>query len=125
MGHLWSFSFFGCSPDASRLAWMIHLRAGAMFSLPATHGVLSPWSTATLGTWPRPWAQPHALLRAGGAQVAMGEGTCLVLVLTCCSLCPCHIHHTKRPCPFVPRAGADGGTQHLYLPLQSLAGSLA
>lgn len=85
-----------------------------------------PWSTA-LGTWPRPWAQPHSALswrclcRHGEGHL-FGAGFNVMLSV---SLSLVTIHHTKCPHPLVPRAGADGETQHLCLVLQSLAQSLA
>lgn len=46
-------------------------------------------------------------------------------VLLIVSLSRVTIHHTKCPHRLMPRAGADGETQHLCLALQSLAQSLA
>lgn len=92
------------------------LRAGAMFSLPPTLSVLSalehghPGDMATsLGT------ATHSALSwrcscGHGEGHLLGAGFNMMLTVSLSLV-------TKCPHPLMPRAGADGETQHLCLPL--------
>lgn len=100
---------------------MIHAQ-GWGHVLPPTHGGLSALEHGHTGVMAMsPGTAIHSALSWSGH----GEGHLFGAGFNVTHCVLVTIHHTKCPHPLVPRSGADGETQRLFLPLQFLAQSLA